>query len=223
MADLLIIVPSRGRPEAIKDFYYNWSLVTADSADLLVAIDEDDPKVDDYLSLGWTTGTPTLRVGPRLRLGPTLNAVAKENLSSYKYLGFMGDDHRPRTPGWDNLYCESLQTNKFVYGNDLFQGENLPTQVAMHSSVIKSLGYMCPPTLVHMYLDDAWKAWGYGIGSMEYLPEVIIEHLHPAAGKGTTDSHYLEVWDHMEPDRIRWEAYKEAQLFQDIQKLRDHD
>jgi hypothetical protein len=133
----------------------------------------------------------------------------------------MGDDHRPRTSGWDTQYLEALKSNLFVYGNDLLQGINLPTQVAMRSSVVSTLGYMCPPGLIHMFLDDAWKAWGYGSDSVQYLPEVIIEHLHPSVGKTAEDSQYREVWQLMEPDSIKWREYSETNtLFSDIQKLR---
>ena len=40
-----------------------------------------------------------------------------------------------------------------------------------------------------MYVDDAWMAWGQAVG-IEFLEDVVIEHLHPTAGKSETDASY---------------------------------
>lgn len=220
MSELLVIVPTRSRPQVVTDlrnaFYDN----SAGAASLLLAVDDDDPALSEYLSIAELYGIQ-IRVGKRLRLGGTLNEVALEYADKYPYLGFMGDDHRPRTFGWDSHYVQVLKSKLFVYGDDLLQGEGLPTQVAMRSSVVTTLGYMCPPGLIHMFLDDAWKAWGYGAESIQYLPEVVVEHLHPSNGKGVTDRQYEEVWQLMEPDSIRWREYSGTNsLFEDIHKLK---
>jgi hypothetical protein len=219
VSELLVIVPSRGRPGSIEQLAQAFEDTCEQSTALLVAVDDDDPTQPDYTELAYRYGFQ-LRIGPRLRLGGTLNAVAAEHTGD-KYLGFMGDDHRPRTRGWDTAYTAELENHLFVYGNDLLQGANLPTQVAMQSSVVQTLGYMCPPGLVHMFLDDAWKAWGYGSESIAYLPDVVVEHLHPAAGKAVTDGQYQEVWQHMEPDSVKWREYSQTNaLYRDIQKLK---
>jgi hypothetical protein len=134
-------------------------------------------------------------VGPRLRLGPTLHKASAGFASRYPMLGFMGDDHRPRTPGWDAAYVEALTEmgTGIVYGDDLLQGERIPTQVAMTSDIVEAMGGMAPGGLVHMYLDDLWKAVGERLGCLRYLPDVVVEHLHPAAGKARWDDRYAEV------------------------------
>lgn len=191
------------------------------ASDLILAIDDDDPCLAEYLRLV-DLYSVKVRVGKRLRLGGTLNAVALEYADQYQYLGFMGDDHRPRTLGWDVQYVEALKSHLFVYGNDLLQGENLPTQAAMRSSVVKTLGYMSPPVLTHMFIDNAWKAWGEGVGSIKYLPDVIVEHLHPAAGKALTDHRYDEVWEYMDPDSKKWQEYNDSgDLQADVDKLKE--
>jgi hypothetical protein len=192
-ADLLVVVPSRGRPANIAELLEAWRATNA-SADLLVAADEDDPQLPTYRALDWGCRA-LLTTGPRLRLGPTLNAIALEQARRYFAVGFLGDDHRPRTQDWDKRFVGALRELRtgLAYGDDLLQGENLPTAVAMTSDIIRTLGYMVPPGMVHMYIDNAWLALGRELGRITYLPDVVIEHLHPVAGKAAWDDGYAEV------------------------------
>ena len=185
---LIVIVPSRGRPDNIARLREAWADLTTLAARLLVAVDDDDPELPGYLEQGdgWTI------VGPRLRLGPTLNSLAPTMTKRAPYIGFLGDDHLPRTTGWDLEVTAALATlgTGFVYGNDLVRGADLPTAFFMTSNIVDKLGYIFPPGLVHMYLDDAVRELGTAANCLTYLPDVIIEHLHPVAGTapGTSDT-----------------------------------
>ena len=212
--NMIVIVPSRSRPENVRRLVDHWP----SDVDLLVCIDFDDPTLVQYSG----NHNTQYRVGPRLRLGPTLNAAALEEVNRYKYIGFMGDDHLPRTEGWQHSIQDELAKLQVgvVYGNDLLQGEKLPTAVFMTSNIIKTLGYMCPPNFVHMYLDNAWLEWGRGIDRITYLPDVIIEHIHPAANKINRDAGYDEADSFMNADRQMWENYVGGGfLEEDLQKL----
>jgi len=96
-------------------------------------------------------------------------------------VGFMGDDHRPRTAGWDTEYLSVLRGfgTGFVYGNDLYQGETMPTQVAFTTDIARALSYMSPPELDHLCVDVVWRELGKRIDAIKYLPDVIVEHMHP--------------------------------------------
>jgi len=150
----------------------------------------------------------------------TLNAAAVEYADQYRYIGFMGDDHRPRTFGWDERIVEELNYSHVVYGNDLLQGESLPTAVFMRSEIVQKLGYMAPPELIHLYLDNFWLELGRAT-SMRYLGDVTIEHLHPYAGKAEWDASYLEVNDQAlyEHDRLAFENYMATRFQEDLEKL----
>lgn len=196
MPDLLIIVPTRGRPEAAAELLTVWD---GANADLLFAVDDDDPDRDTYAALdAWVT------VGPRRRLGPTLNAAAAEYAGDYRAVGFLGDDHRPRTPGWPEQFLEALDRHPvpgLAYGNDLLQGRNLPTAVVMDSRIIGALGRMVPEGLVHLFLDNYWLDLGRELDAIAYLDNVIVEHLHPVAGKAEWTPAYQESnawWAHDE-------------------------
>lgn len=222
MDRMAVFVPSRGRPHNIAQLIDAWQDTFSWHADLFVALDEDDPSLPDYLALDWSSRAWTGNVvGPRRRLGPTLNWLA-ENYPAYGAIGFMGDDHRPRTPYWDETIVNVLnEMGGIVYGNDLFQGERLPTAVFMTADIVRTLGWMCPPGLVHLYLDDAWKALGVGMGKLRYLPEVVIEHVHPAAGKAPMDAGYTEVnsGEQYAADGAAFEEFKRAGLPAALEKL----
>ena len=218
--NLLVIVPTRGRPENAKRLAESWATFAVD-ADLMFCVDKDDPKLGEYLDV-LEESIASVFIGPRLRLGGTLNLAAAENVDDYDALGFMGDDHLPRTEGWcDQVLAalESLGKVGIVYGNDLLQGERLPTAVFMTSSIPKTLGYMVPPGMVHMYLDDFWLTLGRKLGKIIYLPETIIEHIHPGAGKAAWDERYEEVNKELGPDKEKFEQYCAHQLDKDVEEL----
>jgi hypothetical protein len=110
---------------------------------------------------------------------------------------FMGDDHRPRTLGWDQTLLYAATTDGagpgIAYGNDLLQGANLPTQVCIDARIVELLGNMAPPQLTHLYVDNYWKALGEGAGCLRYCHNVVIEHMHPVAGKAAMDAGYERV------------------------------
>lgn len=211
-------MPSRGRPDNVERLVHAW-IDTGATAALVVVCDDDDPLLPDYADT-WGRMRPEapfmeVQVGPRVRLGPTLNREAVSLARSYRYLGFMGDDHLPVTVAWDEHIRDNLNNlnTGIAYGNDLHQGPNLPTAVFMTSDIVKALGYFCPPGLVHMYLDNAWKDWGTAMDRLRYLPQVIIEHLHPDAGKATHDERYEETNTMMEPDHLAFGQYQSSGEF----------
>lgn len=192
---LSVIVPSRGRPQNIARLLGAWRDTTNPRfTQLTVVVDHDDPEVPAYQALkdGSQGNWWDLEVQDKYcKLGPVLNAYAAEHARHYAYVGFMGDDHLPRYPLWDEQLCWVLEGEPGVaYGNDLFQSEWLPTAVVISSNLIKSLGYFQPPQLVHLYFDDFWKLLGQSVGNLKYRGDVVIEHLHPVAGKTAWDSQY---------------------------------
>lgn len=228
---MLVIVPSRGRPHNIADLFVSWH-ATETNATLVVAVDDDDPTLPEYRALFDVAHDDRyqLVVGPRLRLAGTLNAVAmsrimREGALDTDIIGFMGDDHRPRTPHWDETISDVFRhwPHCVVYGNDLLQGMNLPTQVFMSAGIIKTLGYMVPPGLVHMYLDNTWKAWGQAMNRFVYLNDTVIEHMHPIAGKAKWDDRYEEVnaGSQYATDEAAFKKYVAGRLHDDAIKLRE--
>jgi hypothetical protein len=222
--DLLIIVPSRGRPANIDRLADAFD--TATHADLLVAVDDDDPELAGYMRIADRRGGKW-DIGQRRRLVGTLNHVATNpaRTSDYRYLGFMGDDHWPRTPGWDREYVHALDrvgAGGIVYGDDLIQGSKLPTQVALDKRIVDTLGYMAPPGLVHMFADNFWRDLGLHLGTLRYLPDVVVEHLHPIASRAAWDDRYAEVNAPavMETDHATYDRYLAEEMLDAVARIK---
>lgn len=211
------IVPSRGRPGNIRELIEAWGKTTTGHADLIIAIDKDDPEFDNYPPPIELPEHVMVHHGPRLRLGGTLNKLARIAVrregGGYDAIGFMGDDHRPRTAGWDAQIAEALEARPLgvVYGDDLVHGPGLPTAVFMDSRIIRTLGWMVYPGMTHLFFDNLWKRLGEELGTLTYLDDVIIEHCHPVVGKAAWDAGYAEVnsqevWAHDEALFNEWVA-----------------
>jgi hypothetical protein len=257
MSKLTVIVPTRGRPEAIvpmlESFYRTCSLP---GTTVVFAVDGNDSKLPRYSSkildaremggsvyrhvapllkpLSFTDDGPPasenfelvttyfpqvrwLRIthGGESSMVAALNTAARmviEHGGPDDFIGFMGDDHRPRTIGWDAAYVNALSEPgvAIVYGNDLIQGERLPTQCAMRADVIDALGFMCPPQLRHLFVDDYWLALGKETDCIQYLPDVTVEHCHPVAGTAPNDEGYARVnsGESYRRDAMAFSAYR---------------
>ena len=216
MSKVLLIVPTRSRPEASLEFYKSF-IENSSITDLMFAIDEDDadnyPRIDGVL----------YEINPRMGMNGTLNYVALKYSKEYEYIVFMGDDHRIRTKDWDITLSSSIGNKGLAYGNDLFQKENLPTSVMISSNIISAIGYMAPPNQKHLYLDDFWLLLGKKLDAIYYHSDVIIEHMHYTLGKSEVDELYSEVNDPSmySADQVAFSDYVNNQLELDLEKIRN--
>ena len=218
---MIYIVPSRGRPQNAADLITAWTDLTYDSK-LVFVLNDDDPTLDAYMEIVTDDSGYFLMRSPARSMVEALNWAALQMTDDF--VGFMGDDHRPRTKFWDS----SLETRMkesgalIAYGNDLIQGPALPTAVLLNRRVITANGYMAPPVLRHLYVDNYWRALGEGVGSLMYCGDVVIEHVHPIAGKAEWDDGYARVnAGHMyEQDRAAWDAFvADGSLARDIERV----
>lgn len=214
---ILVIVPTRNRNQKSKEFAECF-FANSKISDLLFGLDEDDETHYERIS------GALYEINPRLRLNGTLNLLAVKYANQYEYIAFMGDDHRIRTQGWDEILYEKIKSipNAVAYGNDLIQKEKLPTAVIMDSNIITKLGFMSPPVLTHLYLDNFWKDVGSNLGTLTYFDDIIIEHMHYFRGKSEIDEIYAEVNSSKmkNQDKTAYENYKNTQFTLDMEKLK---
>lgn len=217
-APLAVIVPTRGRPENAVRLAAAFKETDALNAVPVFVADHDDPELPRYQELLDSGAIPRLLIyGGGGGMCAALNFAAKRYAELYEAVGFMGDDHLPRTIGWDSRVLDALDSlePRVVYGNDLLQGANLPTAVFLQSRTVRALGAMAPGVMRHLYLDNFWKELGERTGGLVYLDDVLIEHLHPVAGKAEWDHRYVAVnapeVDHA--DRDAWLAYRDGEGF----------
>lgn len=210
---IAILTPSRGRPDRFAELIHAIYQTADTDIAVYLATDDDDqpyPHID---------GVTSLR-GPRRRLAEWTNELAKAALADgHDTIGFLGDDHRPRTPGWDTRIQEAFERmgSGLAYGRDGLQDERLPTAPFWTADVIRALGWFYPPILKHLYADDYWKLLADDLGRRAYLPDVYIEHMHPsaldAAGqpKAQADSLNLENDQFYDRDRAAFQRFARDQ------------
>jgi hypothetical protein len=187
---MLVICPSRGRPQNIADLLDCWA-VTEATADLIVCVDVDDPTLEQYDEV--MSGQIGLIVGQRQSLTGWINTVAEAECHRHNIIGMIGDDVRPRTKHWDAEIAGAMKRFGVVYGNDLHQSQRQPTHPFLDAELIRRLGFMAPWSIEHLYIDDFWRELGAHLGTLTYLPDVILEHMHPHAGKAEMDDGYRTV------------------------------
>ncbi len=192
--DLTIYVPTKGRPGKIYEHETNFYSTTTINTRVVYILSDNDPHLKDYLKVPYIGDDPLIVSPEKVGFVDPLNkGYLQDRREVYSYaVGFMGDDHFPRTQGWDQEMVNALIEMKsgFVYADDGFQHEAIPTQIAMTSDIPLALGYMTYPLLSHLYADNFWLDLGKAINRIKYLNNVLIEHMHPAAGKNKSDAGY---------------------------------
>jgi hypothetical protein len=216
---LAVIVPSRGRPEAMRELLATFEETCTADTRIICRVDDDDPMLP-----GYREAVPYhLYCGPRIGLGASINEMALARIDQDDVIGFMGDDHRPRTHGWDARVLEEITAEPLavVYGDDLLQGRNLASQVFMSSQLVRRLGWFNPPGIRHMYIDNFWMTLGANLGTLTFLDDVIIEHMHPIAKKSQWDAGYAEVNapERYAADKAAFEAYLRDDLVDDLRRV----
>lgn len=174
MRDLLVITPSRGRPWHLQRLATALRDTCALETDLAVCVDDDDPRLADYKDLG----LPDLQCGPRATLTELTNRVALDRAADYRFLASLGDDHVPRTPGWDRELCGEIEQ---MGGTGFAWGEGsrwvIPEAIIMSAAIVPALGWMALPRCGHYKIDDAWLMLAVATRLGRYRHDVTIEHM----------------------------------------------
>lgn len=225
MPSVVVVMPSRGRPkrageavEAIRD------TAVLRTTTALVVVDADDPTLPLYREEFRRSDVALLATLPSRATGDLVRAT---NAASWIVLqrepdaiiGNLGDDHLCRTFGWDLLVTQALLEPGIAYGDDLIQGERLPTAPFISAEIVQALGWYALPTCRHMFIDDAWRALGEQLGCLRYLPEVVIEHVHPGVGKTAMDEGYARADASTEGDRLAFDRWRREQMSADVARV----
>lgn len=239
-SELLMLVPSRGRPASVRRLHENF-YSTVWHADMAVLVDDDDLCLAEYqqdsMELHYV-----LHVGARIRQGPTLNHYSEyyaglqhstqwvgqppEWEYFHSYIGWMGDDTELLTQDWDVALVQAIKDaggTGVAYGDDgKYSGSKPEALVVLSADIIRTLGYMCPLELTHFYLDNAWQTWGESMDRLCYVPEVKHNHLHYSYGKSAKDQTYNESIAYQYDDESGWDQYQHSgNMARDIEKLKE--
>lgn len=231
MAELAIITPSRGRAER---FAYMLEMAfkhAADEIEVWAGVDHDDD-IAAYRAVirqrSMINRPVFIRHDARRSLSAWTNDLARMALESPdppRYFASLGDDHVPRSPQWDRKLIDAIEEHGgsgWAYGNDFIQGVRLPTAWVVSADIVRALGWLMLPSLAHMYVDNAILALGQALNRIIYVPGVIIEHVHPVAGKAAMDDSYRESnsAERYQADFEAFEAWQLDGLAKDVATVR---
>lgn len=177
-----------------------------------------------YLSLRETSSADILFLS---EIGSTTELINEAYSKSphYDYYHVTNDDFIYHTKDWDKILIEEIESRGglgIAYGNDLFNGRNLPVTSVISANIIRSLGWLQLPGLQYLYGDMVWKFIGETIGFLYYRHDVIIEHEHARNHKADNDSVYektnsREVYD---ADGKVYDQWRKYYANEDLRKIR---
>lgn len=191
-----VLVPSRGRPVNLKRFLDAHAETATDSS-VYVRLDSNDHSFFDYQEMLEEYPMVSAHTGPRVGFGASLNELAMIAADDgMTHLGMFGDDVLPITPGWDVQLVLALQGRLGVtYGDDGLRDKHapdLPTHYVTQTEVYRRLGYLSPPGIRHLFLDNVAREIGRHLDNFRFVP-VELRHLHPwVEGEHLQDRTYAE-------------------------------
>jgi hypothetical protein len=149
-----LLCPSRKRPEAAAALEASFNATAVlPTTRLRFLVDNDDPLLNRYPAdkiVGAPTGDPT---------GP-LNTAALA--SEADIVGFIGDDSRCATKGWDAEVERVLREPGFAYGPDDTGPAVWPSTAFVTTAIIRAIGYFAYPELRRGFFDRQWMTVARG-------------------------------------------------------------
>lgn len=221
--NLLIIVPSRGRPGNIARLLDAVHRLRQAGAHTCTGIDDDDPEAEQYRKAFRDHGSlgDILEEGPRKGLAGWTNEIAMKYAGQYRYLASFGDDHLPRTRGFDRALTRGIEDmggTGFTYPWD-GRREDIPEAVVMSSDIVKALGWMCEPSLRHWYVDNVWDDLGRQAGCIRHLRAVAVDHLHPAVARAQPDETYASSSGSFSDDKKAYGEWRQTRMAADVETI----
>lgn len=161
-------------------------------------------------------------IGPRITLSQMWNECYKIAVSDIYMHG--GDDLIFRSPNWDELVLKTFEKYPdkivFIHGPDGFFADNFGTHGFLHKNWVKTVNYFLPPYFSSDYSDMWLNDVANSLKRREYVPDLLIEHMHPALNKASWDQTYLERMARGNRDNvIKIYKDKKAERDENVQKL----
>lgn len=243
MKPLLIILPSRGRPDRIKGCIDSY-LDTTDGefSELSVQLDQDDKRLDEYKELlRKYPSRVSFDVRKRPSENPNVYCITRIiNRKFYSdrnrdYYCVINDDMTFETKDWDKTLAIPWAISTCKEPNMLaFHGEwkgntpiaGFPIINVVDGRICRELNWLQMPELDGCCGDNAWFIIGLQAKNLIYNPNVIFYHNHQAFGKVEMDDTYKVIYGDnnagaMEDYRrfTDWAKYRANPLIKNIRQL----
>jgi len=219
---IAILVPSRGRPEQFLRFLDSIQSLSSAFTPIRIysAHDEDDPVIDDYLTIHTSIANIQLQKNVKTRK-PVPQLMEYLGMKAYNdgadFIVIASDDVICTTTDWDltlvekyNRYKDKLMVGYFNNGFD----RNMAEHYVVSKEWIKVLGYYAPIQFNHFYVDSWIGDIANRAGRLEFFKDIKFRHMHFKYNLAAYDDTYKrtrendfprkdkKIFDATEPARV---------------------
>lgn len=221
--DLLVIVPSRGRPHNAMRLLDAVHQTRKLDTHVYLGVDDDDPDLPEYERLFFARKDKGDRfaVSSRKGLSEWTNHAAARHADRYPFLASLGDDMVPRTAGWDLALVRAIKDmggTGFSYPHDGIR-EDIPEAWVQSSDIVRELGWMALPECRHFYIDNAIAELGKWAGCIRLCRAVAVDHIHPSVGKAAPDQLNADNQKKIAPDFQAFQVWRKTRMAEDVKKI----
>jgi len=222
LPDLVVLVPSRGRPQNVVRLRVACAATCQLHTVLHFGFDNDDPTLKE--SILATGDVHPYTTSDRMHLAPWTNHLASFHMDA-PYLCSLGDDMLPVTPGWDRMLVEAAHVGMSYpeLGRRVEHGRQpgVPEAIVIDTRIVAALGWMCYPELDHWYVDNVWRDLGTGADCLTHVPQAVVLHKHPnVPGGDKPDATYAAAARSYEHDLTVYQRWRLRRMREDISAVR---
>ena len=160
-------------------------------------------EVDDYAANQAAYDALELPEGWRVELfdekgtGPVTQAACERLCEGLDWVGWLADDLLPATPRWDVAAIESLNGWNFVTTDDSLMGrKRMGGAWVWSGELLRAVGWLYPPGLMHFYVDTAWETMAAMTGCWARRLDILVRHEHAMiVGPDSTTHGTHRYWD----------------------------
>lgn len=242
MKPLLIILPSRGRPDKIKKCLDSY-ILTSDVhfSELLVCLDDDDKCIEEYKKV--LAEYSDYKVKYNIARRPSAKRYCITRIINRAFYGdknrdfycVINDDMIFETYGWDKTlaieWCIStckepnmIAKHGSVVGNTPVEG--FPIISVIDGRICRALNWLQMPELDGGCGDNCWFWIGLQAKNLIYNKNVIFYHNHQALDKAEMDETYAPVYSDNNAGAIEdysrfvdWAKYRASPQIKMIREL----
>lgn len=226
IADLAVLVPSRGRPEQLARLIDAIHATAKGSVHILAGVDQDDPRLKDYQAMrGQLAEGDFIYTGDQRRnLVEWTNHLERLQRGLYRFFASLGDDMVPKTPGWDVKLTGAIEEEFGGTGIAYpwtATRDDIPEAYVLSADLPAALGWMMLPSLQHFWNDNVWADIGAGAGCIRQLRGVVVEHLNVGLGRAAVDQTARDNGGKIAADQAAYQAWCRDGRAADIAKVKE--
>lgn len=204
----LWLLPSRRRPKNLMRFCHALKKTgTSTPGVILLEISDYADRYTEYDEVELPEGWRFIALEGDSQGDKIRQFFAKETWEweSGDWFGLIGDDQVVITEQWDLKLIEGLKGWNLVSCDDggwqsKERGGRIAGTMLWSGDLARAVGYLFPPNLHHVYLDDIWEELGRETGCWKFERDarldVLIEHHHYTRGMSEKDDTYSRAYDH---------------------------